>query len=158
MRRNDGTFALPYSCLFQVCRRREPTGSPAPSVRGPRAEGRFFHPFASVFTVYRHDYLNRPSVFIGQLRFKLSNALKERYQTLGKSDRLIILECNLISERADSIMERLKKQQGAFVEAGVLRLPDPPAIGKGTAEDIRQGLVRLSVTKDTNLEGRLRGF
>ncbi|GJC84460.1 hypothetical protein ColLi_07298 [Colletotrichum liriopes] len=51
---------------------------------------------------------------------KLSNALKERDQNLGRVDRLILLECDLMSERADSIVERLKKQQGAFIEVGVL--------------------------------------
>ncbi|KAK1987495.1 hypothetical protein LZ30DRAFT_684566 [Colletotrichum cereale] len=51
---------------------------------------------------------------------KLSKALKELDQDLGKEARLILLECDLTSERQDSIVERMKKLQTGLVEAGLL--------------------------------------
>ncbi|KAK1970810.1 hypothetical protein LY78DRAFT_677410 [Colletotrichum sublineola] len=50
---------------------------------------------------------------------KLSNALKDLDQNLGKEARLILLECDLTLERQESTVERLKKLQTGLSEVGI---------------------------------------
>ncbi|KAJ0165753.1 Transcription factor ACEII [Colletotrichum tanaceti] len=51
---------------------------------------------------------------------RLTTALKQVDQGLGKEGRIILLECDLVSDRAHSIVESLKKLRELLTKSGVL--------------------------------------
>ncbi|KAK1725455.1 uncharacterized protein BDZ83DRAFT_651293 [Colletotrichum acutatum] len=51
---------------------------------------------------------------------RLSSALKEREGDCGKEGRILLLQCELLAERGNSIVDRLKKLRDTLSNAGLL--------------------------------------